>query len=66
MPVINVKIVKGRYEAARDKIAKAMVEAITANTDIPAEGVSVVFDVVDAEDWYVGDKSVAQLRSKSS
>lgn len=64
MPFVNVKIVKGRYEAARNKIAKGMVEAITANTDITADQVHVVFDDVAAEDWYVGEKSVAEMRAK--
>jgi len=64
MPFVNVKIVRGRYEAARGKIAKAMAQAIADNTEIPADQVHVVFDDVDQEDWFVGDKSVAQMRAK--
>jgi 4-oxalocrotonate tautomerase len=64
MPFVNVKIVKGKYEATRDKIAKGMAQAIAANTDIPVDQVWVVFEDIQAEDWYVGEKSVAQMRAK--
>jgi phenylpyruvate tautomerase PptA (4-oxalocrotonate tautomerase family) len=38
------------------------VKAITENTRIPADQIWVVFEDVEAEDWFVGAKSVAEIR----
>jgi 4-oxalocrotonate tautomerase len=62
MPFVNIRILRGHPAAAKQKITDATVRAITENTKIPADQIWVVFEEVEAEDWFVGTKSVAEIR----
>jgi 4-oxalocrotonate tautomerase len=62
MPFVSIRIVKGQPDGAKKKITEATVKAITENTRIPADQIWVAFEDVEAEDWFVGAKSVAEIR----
>jgi len=62
MPFVNIRILKGHPHEAKKKIADATTRAITENTKIPLDQIWVVFEDVEAEDWYVGPTSVAEIR----
>lgn len=66
MPFVNIQIVKGQAPAKKDEIAKRVAATINEVTGIPKEAVWVVFEDVDAADWYVGDNSVEKLRKAKS
>jgi 4-oxalocrotonate tautomerase len=65
MPFVNIRIVKGQPAEAKQKITEATVRAITENTKIPADQIWVVFEDVETEDWFVGTRSVAEIRRGS-
>lgn len=68
MPFVNIRIVKeviaddpeGKKAAIADKVAAAINEV----AGIGLNDIWVVFDEVDARDWYVGATSVETLRKK--
>lgn len=69
MPMVNIKIVREALaadpEAKKAAIAEKVAAAISTATGLPKTSVWVVFDEVAAKDWYVGDESVAAMRSRS-
>jgi 4-oxalocrotonate tautomerase len=62
MPFVNIRILRGHPQAAKKKIAEATVRSIHENTSIPSDQIWVVFEDVEAEDWFVGNSSVAEIR----
>jgi 4-oxalocrotonate tautomerase len=66
MPFVNIQIVKGQAPAKKDEIARRVAATINEVTGIPKDAVWVVFEDVDAADWYVGDNSVEKLRKAKS
>lgn len=69
MPFVRISIVKEVLAAdpsgKKAAISRSVAAAIFEATGLPATEVSVVFDEVDARDWYVGDTSVETLRFKT-
>lgn len=63
MPFVKVGWVKGQSAEKRDEVARRITAAVSEVTALPREAIWVVFHEVEAEDWFVGDKSVAQIRS---
>jgi len=67
MPFVNIRIVKeviaddpaGKKEA----IARAVTDAIRGQTGLGQNDVWVVFEEVQARDWYVGQTSVETMRT---
>jgi len=66
MPFVNIRIVREVIaddpEGKKDKIARGVVDTITATAGIAADDVWVVFDEVEARDWFVGQASVHNRR----
>jgi 4-oxalocrotonate tautomerase len=65
MPFVSIRILAGHKQETKDRIAKNTVKAITEATGLPDEAVWVVFEDVTAEDWFVGQKTVASIRKGS-
>ena len=63
MPFVNVDWVKVQSAEKRDEVARRITEAVSQVTEIPRDAIWVVFHEVEAEAWFVGEKSVAQIRS---
>ncbi|MGJ7040346.1 4-oxalocrotonate tautomerase [Shinella sp. BE166] len=69
MPFVRITIVRetladdpsGKKAAISSKIAAAIAEA----TGLPEREISIVFDEVDARNWYVGSTDVETLRFRS-
>ena len=66
MPFCNIRIVKEVIAAdpvgKKAAIAKAVSEAIRAQTGVGEDDVWVVFEEVAARDWYLGKTSVETRR----
>ena len=66
MPFVTIRIVRqaiaadpaGKKQAVADRVAAALAEA----TGLPPSEVWIVFEEVDARDWYLGSDSVQALR----
>ncbi len=69
MPFVNIRLVRDVIaddpEAKKAKLASKMVDAVNEVTGIAKDDVWVVFEEVDARDWYVGERNVATRRRSS-
>jgi 4-oxalocrotonate tautomerase len=57
MPFVNIRMLKGRSTDQKDEIARRVTDAISEVGRASKEAVWVVFEDVEAEDWYSGGKS---------
>lgn len=66
MPFVNIRLVKEVIaddpKGKKEKIARGVVETITSTTGLADDDVWVVFEEVEAKDWYVGPASVESRR----
>ena len=62
MPFVSIRILKGHSQARKDAISKRVTDAISEVAELPRDAVWVVFEDVEAEDWYVGGATVAARR----
>lgn len=63
MPYVHVDWVRGNDDAKRDEVARRISAAIHEVTGLPRDAVWVVFQEVESDAWYVGDKSVKAIRA---
>ena len=54
MPFVSIKILKGHPQERKDEISRRVTDAISEVAKLPKEAIWVVFEDVEAEDWYVG------------
>lgn len=68
MPFVNIRIVKeviaSDPEGKKAGIAAKVTEAIREATGLSGEDVWVVFEEVNARDWYLGPTNVETRRSR--
>ena len=66
MPFVTIRIVKeviaSDPQGKKQKIAEKVAAAINDAAGIPKDDIWVVFEEVNARDWYVGEKSVAKRK----
>jgi 4-oxalocrotonate tautomerase len=62
MPFVSVRILKGHSQERKDAISRGITDAISETAELPKEAVWVVFEEVEAEDWYVGATRVSELK----
>ena len=62
MPFVTIKILQGHPQERKNEISRRVTEAISELATLPKEAIWVVFEDVDAEDWYVGAATVASLK----
>ncbi len=65
MPFVNIRIVEGVSDEAKSRIAKSVAKAISGETGIALQSIWVVFEDVRTEDWFVGERSVAEIRRRA-
>jgi 4-oxalocrotonate tautomerase len=69
MPIVNVRMLKGRSKAQKDEMSRRITDAISEVGQVPKDAVWLVFEDVEAEDWYTAgvsasDKRAAQAKTK--
>jgi 4-oxalocrotonate tautomerase len=68
MPFVNIRIVKEVIaddpKGKKDRISQAVTAAIRQETGLGNDDVWIVFEEVNARDWYVGVTDVETLRRK--
>jgi len=62
MPFVNIRIVEGISDEAKSRVAKSVAKAISWETGIALHSIWVVFEDVRAEEWFVGERSVAEIK----
>ncbi len=65
MPFVNIRILEGHSKERKDEMARRITETIVDVTKLPKEAIWVVFEDVKSTDWYVGDRSVHQIKGGS-
>jgi 4-oxalocrotonate tautomerase len=63
MPFVNIRILKGHTKQRKDEMSRRVTETIAEVAKLPKEAIWVVFEDVEAEDWYVGGDSVSDIRA---
>ena len=68
MPFVNIRIVRDAIasdpQGKKDEIASRVAAAVSETTGIAHDDIWVVFEEVEARDWYVGRTSVEKRRKK--
>ena len=54
MPVVTVRIAKGRPVEKKRALAKAVTDAVAESLDVKSEAVILIIDEYDSEDWAMG------------
>ncbi|BBK44463.1 4-oxalocrotonate tautomerase [Allostella vacuolata] len=62
MPFVTVRLVAGPDQSKKDEMARKIADAIHTVNGSAKDSVWVVFEEVAAEDWYLGERSVAEVR----
>jgi 4-oxalocrotonate tautomerase len=66
MPFVNIKILKGHSQERKDEISRRVTAAISEVAQLPNEAIWVVFEDVGSDDWYVGAKTVTELKAAAA
>lgn len=66
MPSVRIDWVKGRTSQEREEVARRVNAAVSEVTGIPSGDIWVIFQEVEADGWYVGTESVADMRRKGT
>lgn len=54
MPIISIKLAKGRTTDQKRVLAKAITDSVVSILEVKAEWVSVLFEEFDRENWSTG------------
>jgi 4-oxalocrotonate tautomerase len=54
MPVVTVRIAKGRPVEKKRALAKAVTDVVAEILDVKAEAVIFIIDEYDSDDWAIG------------
>ncbi len=54
MPIISVKISKGRSKDQKRNLVKVITDSVVSTLDVLPEWVSVIIEEVDRENWATG------------
>ena len=63
MPVVNVKIVKGRTVEQKRNLAKAVTDAVARTIDVKPDAVWVLIEEYEKENWAEGGQLYSDRNS---
>lgn len=66
MPFVSIRILNGHSQKRKDEISARVTSAISEVAEVPKEAVWVVFEEITADDWYVGAKTVTELKKAAA
>lgn len=66
MPFVNIRILKGHPQERKDEISRRVTAAISEVAQLPKDAIWIVFEDVEAEDWYVGAARVSDLKKAAA
>ena len=62
MPLVTVDMLPGRTQEQKDALSKRIVEAMGEEMDVPPQAIWIIYRDTDAGDWFMADKSLAQIK----
>ncbi len=57
MPFVSIRLYAGHPKERKDEMARRITEVICDVTKLPKAAVWVVFEEIDAPNWYLGGRS---------
>ena len=63
MPIITVQMLAGRTSAQKGLFIERIAHATVATLGVPEDAVRIVLNEIAPEDWGVGPRTMADLRS---
>jgi 4-oxalocrotonate tautomerase len=66
MPFVSIRILNGHSQERKDEISKRVTNAISEVAELPKEAIWVVFEEITADDWYVGARTVTELKKEAA
>lgn len=64
MPLVTVALVEGRSSEQKSALAKRICEAMKDEMGVPPEHIWIRYEDVAADDWFMGQQSIAEKRAK--
>jgi 4-oxalocrotonate tautomerase len=66
MPFVSIRILKGHSQERKDEISSRVTAAISEVAELPKDAIWVVFEDIEADDWYVGASRVGAPATDAS
>ncbi len=64
MPNVTIEWVQGRDNKLKADVARKIVEILDRVAGVPPASTNVLFRDYGADDWFIGNESIAEIRSK--
>lgn len=61
MPIVTIKIAKGRNIETKRKLARAITDAVVSTLDVKPEWVNVLIEELDRQNWATGGELHADM-----
>jgi 4-oxalocrotonate tautomerase len=62
MPFVQIQMLR-EHAHTKDEMARRVADAVAEVAELPPDAVWVVFEYIEPEDWFVGPRSVTEIRS---
>jgi len=62
MPFVQIPMLK-EHAHKKDEMAQRVADVVSEVAELPPDAVWVVFEYIEPEDWFVGPRSVTEIRS---
>jgi 4-oxalocrotonate tautomerase len=66
MPTVRVQLIAGRSAEQKKACGVAVTEALIKTLNTSPESIQVVFEEIDATDWFTAGVSIADARKKAA
>ena len=66
MPVINVQMLRGRTAQQKKDFMVEVASVAMRTLQVPSHAVVILITELEPEDWSVGERSMAEIRSDQS
>jgi 4-oxalocrotonate tautomerase len=62
MPFVQIQMLR-EHAHKKDEMAQRVADVVSEVAELPPDAVWVVFEYIEPEDWFVGPRSVTEIRS---
>ena len=61
MPLVQIGIWAGQSQEVKNRLAGRVTQALTEEIGCPKEAVTILFDEVPKQDWFIGGQACTEL-----